>query len=834
MSRATATALTLLVLVGGAMPVAAADEATPTTVAAGAFVPGEVVVGWRRPAAGGEVARARGLAVVRELGAPGRGAAAVLSTEGRAVDTVIGELRADPAVAYAEPNYLFGLPEAESDPTGGEAGGRVSGELAGVPVNDPLTAGQYSLDRMDVREAWSRSTGGSGLVAVLDTGVQSGHPDLKGRVVRGWDFVNDDAGAADDNGHGTWVAGIIAAKAKDGYGIAGITWSDRILPVKIMSASGTGSTSDLAAGIVWAADQGADVINMSVGGFPYSQAVFDAVAHAHGAGAVLVGAAGNNNRRENFYPASYDMVISVSATQPEDEFSHWSSYGPKVDVSAPGSSVLTTNCTASACPKRSWGSHTYISGTSFATPNVAGVVALIRARYPDLTPTQVASRLRRTSDDLGYPGRDDRYGVGRVNAARALGADVAGAGRSAGDALEWNNAFSSADPIPRGGATTASIHPAGDEDWFSVHVPRAGRLEVRVTGIADTRAYPWNRSSLPVDPVVELYNRFGTLIARVDNEWEAGVEVARHSVGKGTRVYVRVTNYYANGNRSLYAVTPTFVDDVAPTAAVHTPPAGAIEVSQWVTATATFNEAVRNVTASTVRLRDLETMLTVGASVSYDARTREVRLTPSRRLLGTHGYRLELTSGITDTAGNPLPLTRVRFTTSAYAFKDVQGTPYAAQIQWLAARRLVTGCGSEMFCPTRDLNRVSAAVWLARSLALSPTTTDAFDDDDGTRHEDAINRVAAAGLMTGCGPRTFCPTADVPRSTMATIAARAFALPATTQDFYTDDEGRPYEDAVNRVTAAGLMSGCDTQSFCPGKSVKRQVMAVLLHAALTD
>ena len=118
---------------------------------------------------------------------------------------------------------------------------------------------------------------------------------------------------------------------------------------------------------------------MSVGGFPYSQAIQDAVNHAWSKGAVLVAAAGNNGRLENFYPASFDHVVSVSATQVEDEFSNWSSYGPKVDVSAPGSSVLTTNCTASACQHPDWGSHTYISGTSFATPNVSGVVALIRA-----------------------------------------------------------------------------------------------------------------------------------------------------------------------------------------------------------------------------------------------------------------------------------------------------------------------------------------------------------------------------------------------------------------------------------------------------------------------
>ena len=148
--------------------------------------------------------------------------------------------------------------------------------------------------------------------------------------------MNTDTNAADDNGHGTWVAGIIAANPNDGYGIAGISWRDKILPVKVMSGTGTGDTADLTAGIIWAADHGATVINMSVGGFPQSQYVQDAVNYAWSKGVVLVGAAGNNNREETFYPASFDNVVSVSATQINDEFSSWSSYGPKVDVSAPG------------------------------------------------------------------------------------------------------------------------------------------------------------------------------------------------------------------------------------------------------------------------------------------------------------------------------------------------------------------------------------------------------------------------------------------------------------------------------------------------------------------
>ena len=237
MPRAVSSALAVVLVIAGVTPVAAAGKSPQGDGAlAGEIVPGEVVVGWRDPTRAPIVARTRGLERVAELGAIGHTrSASVLSTHGRSVASVIQELLADPAVAYAEPNYLFSLPENEVG-TAAEAAPAIQGTITGVVVSDTQTAGQYSLDRMRVRDAWKRSTGGSNLVAVLDTGVQADHRDLRNRVVKGYDFVNDDSNATDDNGHGTWVAGIIAANANDGYGIAGISWTDRILPVKIMSA----------------------------------------------------------------------------------------------------------------------------------------------------------------------------------------------------------------------------------------------------------------------------------------------------------------------------------------------------------------------------------------------------------------------------------------------------------------------------------------------------------------------------------------------------------------------------------------------------------------------
>jgi len=816
--RAISALLALFVLLAAVPPVVAADDPAPAVAPTSAeVIPGEVIVRWRDGADAPAETRGRGLAIAAELGhGHKRGAATLVSTSGRAVADVIAELRADPAVEAVEPNYRV--------------------QLAGVvTVNDPKTAGQYSLDQMRVRDAWSITKGGSGVVAVLDTGVMANHPDLAGRVLAGYDFVNNDTNAADDNGHGTWVAGIIAAKPNDGYGIAGISWTDKILPVKIMDGEGTGSTADLLAGIQWATDHGATVINMSVGGFPYSQIIQDAINDAWNAGIVLVAAAGNNARDELFYPASFANVVSVSATQVNDEFAHWSSYGAKVDVSAPGASVQTTNCTVCTYADHdSWGEHTYISGTSFATPNVSGVIALLRAKFPSETPAQIVSRLVGSVDDRGYAGWDKRYGAGRVNAYRALGASVTASARLGGDGLEPNNALSTAKKIGLGVATRPTIYPAGDADVFAVDVPRAGRLDVRVTGVVDSRAYPWNRSTLPIDPIVELYTSGGTLITRVDKVFETGTELASATVGGAGRILVRVTNYLSNGSRTAYSVTPTYVDTAAPKVSGMTPAAGATNVSRFASSSATFSEAVTNVTASSVRLRDVASNALVPATVAYDASSRRATLSASDKLGPEKAYRVEVTSAVKDAGGNALAATSWAFTTGVSGFADTAGSPFDYDIAWLAEEGITAGCAADRFCPKSAVTREQMASFLARGLSLPSATADWFADDGASPHQADINRLAQAAITGGCAPHRFCPTGTVTREQMASFLARALHLPPTANDWFSDDGASPHQADINRLAEAGITGGCGATTFCPSSVITRDQMAAFLHRALGD
>ncbi len=770
MSRATSLVVAFLVLLAGVAPVAAdeskappapADELPVAPSGPPEVVPGEVVVKWRDAATGRAQAHARGLGVVADLPDLGKGAPLLVTTMSRNAQDVLAELRSDPAVEYAEPNYVVQLAD--------------EGSVAAVAVNDPKTGTQYALSQMRVRDAWSLSTGASNLVAVLDTGVQANHPDLVGRVVAGYDFVNGDSNAADDNGHGTWAAGIIAANANDGYGMAGISWSDKILPVKTMNAVGTGTTSNLTSGIVWAANKGAKVINMSVGGFPYSQYVQDAVNYAWSKGAVLIGAAGNNNRDERFYPASYANVVSVSATQANDEFSYWSSYGPAVDVSAPGSSVLATNCTAASCPHPDWGSHAQVSGTSFATPNVAGVVALIRARYPAYTPAQVVDRLFSTVDDRGYAGWDKRYGRGRVNAYRALGGTPPAAGLDAGDGFEPNNTLAAAKTIGLGVAARPSLHAAGDADWFAVNVPRAGRLDVRVTGVVDNRAWPWHGSSLKVDPIVELYSTTGTLLKRVDAVWETGTELAQMSVTAPTRILVRVTNYFANGNRIAYSVTPAFVDTVAPKLVDRRPTPDAVNVSyDGASIGGGFDEPVTGVGAGTVQLKNSAGAV-VATTVSYSSSTRRVTIQPSAPLAPEARYSVHFSSGIKDSAGNA-------FGGSSWAFTTGKSVPRLA-----------------------GADRYATAAAISRS-AFAPGVPIVYIAT-GASYPDALAGGPAASV--GNGPLMLTTRDSLPAATAAELIrlkpARIVILGGT------GVVSKSVETALNSYTAGGVtrIAGAD-------------------------
>jgi thermitase len=305
---------------------------------------------------------------------------------------VIEKLRKNPHVEYVEPNFVY--------------------RALAVP-NDPYYRNQWGPKYTLTEEAWdlvSSSKRSSIVIAIVDTGVRLNHEDLGASIVPGYDFVDRDNDATDTQGHGTHVAGTAAALTNNGKGVAGICSGCKILPVRVLGTGGSGSMNDIASGIRYAADRGAHVINLSLGGGGYSSTLKSAIDYAISMGSVVVAASGNDNGAVA-YPGAYDGVVTVGSIDSRGIKSSFSNYGPSLDVTAPGSSIFSSTMN---------GSYGNMSGTSMATPHVAGVVGLVLAANPNLRPDQVLDILRKSGMDKGAAGFDHYYGYGVLDTKKAV------------------------------------------------------------------------------------------------------------------------------------------------------------------------------------------------------------------------------------------------------------------------------------------------------------------------------------------------------------------------------------------------------------------------------
>ncbi|WP_338472265.1 S8 family peptidase [Niallia sp. XMNu-256] len=298
-------------------------------------------------------------------------------------------------VEYAEPHYLYMQNQID------------------LP-NDLLYQEQYQWNFPVIRteEGWGISKGKEDvIIAVIDTGVDLNHPDLKGRLTKGYNVVENNDFADDDNGHGTHVAGIIASETNNREGVAGLTWYNKVMPIKAIGAEGYGTSFDIAKGIIWAVDHGADVINMSLGNYQSSSLLKEAINYAYDQNVVLIAAAGNENTSRPSYPASYPQVLSVAAIDYTGNRASFSNFGDYIDVSAPGDIIASTYFNQQ---------YAALSGTSMASPHVAGLAGLLLAVNPDLTNREVMDIIENTAYDLGRPGKDIDFGSGLIDIQHAL------------------------------------------------------------------------------------------------------------------------------------------------------------------------------------------------------------------------------------------------------------------------------------------------------------------------------------------------------------------------------------------------------------------------------
>ncbi len=307
----------------------------------------------------------------------------------QALEAVERALRQNPTIEFVERNGILTLDT--------------------IP-DDSLYPNEWHLPKISAPSAWNLTNGSPTItIAIVDTGVDPTHPDLAGKLIPGFNVYNNNADTSDVYGHGTMVAGVAAAISNNVTGVASVAWLNPIMPIRITDASLTVFYSTVANGITWAVDHGAKVINVSISGVAGSSTITSAANYARSRGGLVVAAAGNCGCFDST-PANSSM-ISVSASDSSDNLAGFSSQGAFVDVAAPGVSISTTTM---------GGGYGAPSGTSVASPVAAGVVALIWSVNPFLTPDQVESILKGSSDDLGAPGYDTAFGFGRVNAYQAV------------------------------------------------------------------------------------------------------------------------------------------------------------------------------------------------------------------------------------------------------------------------------------------------------------------------------------------------------------------------------------------------------------------------------
>ncbi|OGH21641.1 MAG: hypothetical protein A2629_01915 [Candidatus Levybacteria bacterium RIFCSPHIGHO2_01_FULL_41_15] len=302
------------------------------------------------------------------------------------VKETIGKLKKSSKIKYAEPDFVAKKVE--------------------IP-NDPYYSSQWGLPKIKAEGGWDKTHGGDlAPVAVLDTGIDDSHPDISGKVVKRANFSWDPD--VDGDGHGTHVAGIVAATTNNSIGIASLGYDTKLISVKVLDNSGSGYYSWIANGIIWAADNGAKVINLSLGGYFDSSTLRDAVNYAWGKGVVIAAAAGNSNNTRALYPAYYTNSIAVAATDSSDNKASFSSYGWWVDLAAPGVSILSTYN----------GNYAYLSGTSMATPFVSALSSLVFANNSSFDNQDVRNKIESTAEKIAKTGNYWTYG--RIDACAAL------------------------------------------------------------------------------------------------------------------------------------------------------------------------------------------------------------------------------------------------------------------------------------------------------------------------------------------------------------------------------------------------------------------------------
>jgi len=556
------------------MALAGAVLSAPTLASAAGYVEGRVLVKTAAGLSQGELKRLLQANMSRVAMPIGHDGLYALAVPQGFESVLAAHLAKDPRIGFAEVER-FAAP-------------------AMIP-NDTYYSYAWHLPKIGAPAAWDFSQGDGVTVAVVDSGIDSTHPDLVARLVPGHNMVSDNTDTSDVAGHGTLIAGVIGADTNNGVGTAGVGWNVNLMPVRVSeTVSNATTTGTIAAGIIWAADHGARVANVSYE-VNDSGTVTAAAQYMKSLGGVVIIPSGNTGA---YAGIDNPDLIAVAATDANDAVTVWSSYGELVDLAAPGASIVTTT---------TGGSYMSTAGTSFAAPVVAGVAALMLAANPDLTPAAIEQMLEDSAVDIGTPGRDQYSGAGRVNADAAVQL-----------ALTWTPALADTQ-VPSVAITSPA---AGAQVSGTVSVQITASDNVGVTA-------------------VKLYAG-ATLVSTAT--------AAPYAISLNTSAYANgvlqlsARAYDAAGNEALgtavnVTVSNAVVDTIKPTAAITAPSA-----NRTVSGTVSVKSiAADNIAVATMTLSVDNVQLCTGTSTALDCSWNAAAATR-----GTHVIKLTAT----DTSGN--------------------------------------------------------------------------------------------------------------------------------------------------------------------------------------
>jgi len=382
----------------------------------------------------------------------------VLETERLAIPEgvmaeLLAALRQDLRVKFVEPNYI------------------VSSESTIVIPNDPLFFEQWALGYISARQGWGYTAGSPNVVvAVIDTGVSSQHPDLNANLLPGINVLGSGS-AEDTHGHGTNVAGILAARGNNGIGIAGVAWNVKVLPYRALGSGQQGSSSALADAIVRAAERNTRVINLSLVIDANSEAVHQAIKYAWSKNAVIVASAGNDGTNRVRYPAAYEEVIAVGSVNRETQRSTFSNYGDWIEVVAPGEMILTT------MSNQTTHDYSLVHGTSMAAPHVSGLAALLISQNPNRSNVEVRELIKSGAIDVGRVGKDIDFGYGVINLKASL--ERGAAPTPSPSSTPFPSASPSPSPTPASTPTPSpSPVPSPTPAYKSLDIVADGKIDI--------------------------------------------------------------------------------------------------------------------------------------------------------------------------------------------------------------------------------------------------------------------------------------------------------------------------------------------------------------------